>query len=322
MESESGSGDASFWKRIPDLSIQMRRRQGSCIEEEPDEVRLYGLFPVVLLDHTAGGSIKDGNLKFYCFAGNSSGNQPKDNNVSLARRNEALRKYELLTELENHLSSILSKQRQVNLKESGSQSLLRQESVDDTKQEGNIMNMSSSHSQGESVSLATEYRLRSPFDLKSRSRKDRRVDIVPAWSSAEASSDVILTDQPSNSECEEVRSDSISNGGLQSSLCQASSSGKSVAFLGGYWENIVMCLQGRERGFSWPLACSSGGYAGRNREKWIPFLEGWKSIGKQFHGPAVYFKRRCFTSWIPTWCAYTSSVAVVQPPGGADVCPN
>ncbi|KAJ4973581.1 hypothetical protein NE237_006755 [Protea cynaroides] len=251
----------------------------------------------------------------------SSSIQLKDNDKCLGRRNEAFRKYELLTDLENHLSSILSKQKQVNLKDSGSQSLLRQGSAEDTKQGGIVMNMSSviPRSQGVSVTVAAESNLRSPFDLISGKRKDRSVDtVIPAWSYSEASSDVILTDQPSNSECEEVRSHAISHGRLQSSLCQASSSGKSSASSRGYRKNIVMCLQGQESGFSWPLACSSGGYAGRNREKLIPFLEGWKSIGKQFHGPAVYIKRRCFASWIPTWCAYTSSVAVAQPPGGAD----
>jgi hypothetical protein len=39
-------------------------------------------------------------------------------------------------------------------------------------------------------------------------------------------------------------------------------------------KNIVYCLEGRESGVSWSQACSYGGYAGRNCEKWTPFLEG------------------------------------------------
>lgn len=39
-------------------------------------------------------------------------------------------------------------------------------------------------------------------------------------------------------------------------------------------QNILMCLQGREQGFSWRFAHPLGGCPGRNREKWLPFLEG------------------------------------------------
>lgn len=35
-----------------------------------------------------------------------------------------------------------------------------------------------------------------------------------------------------------------------------------------------MCLQGREKGTSWRSTCCLGGYAGRNRERWISFLLG------------------------------------------------
>ncbi|XP_042497776.1 uncharacterized protein LOC122076519 [Macadamia integrifolia] len=73
----------------------------------------------------------------------SSSNQLIDKDKCLARRNEAFRKYELLTELESHLSSILSKQKHVNVKEMGSQSLHRQGSADDTKQGDNVRHMSS-----------------------------------------------------------------------------------------------------------------------------------------------------------------------------------
>ncbi|XP_078434494.1 ribonucleoside-diphosphate reductase subunit beta [Wolffia australiana] len=82
-------------------------------------------------------------------------------------------------------------------------------------------------------------------------------------------------------------------------------------------QNIVRCLKGRELGASW-ACCSRDAYVGRNKEKWIPFLEGWKTLGSQFDGPAVLAKRRSYSSWVPTWCAYTSSAAVAQPFGRAD----
>ncbi|XP_043703644.1 uncharacterized protein LOC122653771 isoform X2 [Telopea speciosissima] len=83
----------------------------------------------------------------------SSSNQLKDNDKFLARRNEAFRKYELLTELENHLSSIISKQKHVNVKESDSQSLLRRGSADDTKQGGNVRHMPSDSSVKASITI-------------------------------------------------------------------------------------------------------------------------------------------------------------------------
>ncbi|XP_010250730.1 PREDICTED: uncharacterized protein LOC104592894 [Nelumbo nucifera] len=45
---------------------------------------------------------------------NPSSNQSKDNDLYLARRKEACRRYELLKDLENHLSSFLAKHKQVN----------------------------------------------------------------------------------------------------------------------------------------------------------------------------------------------------------------
>ena len=39
-------------------------------------------------------------------------------------------------------------------------------------------------------------------------------------------------------------------------------------------KNISFCLEGRETGASWSQASSYGGYAGRNSERWTPFLEG------------------------------------------------
>uniref|UniRef100_A0A1D1XIR9 Putative WD repeat-containing protein alr3466 n=1 Tax=Anthurium amnicola TaxID=1678845 RepID=A0A1D1XIR9_9ARAE len=104
---------------------------------------------------------------------------------------------------------------------------------------------------------------------------------------------------------------------ISSDSCQISSTGNSAASTKST-KNIIRCLQGREWGCSWPIVCSSGAYAGRSKEKWIPFLEGWKSLGRQFEGHAVLFGRRSYSSWVPTWCAYTSSAAVAQPFGRTD----
>lgn len=39
-------------------------------------------------------------------------------------------------------------------------------------------------------------------------------------------------------------------------------------------KNILFCLEGREAGANWSQTCSNGGHAGRNCERWSPFLEG------------------------------------------------
>ncbi|XP_077229820.1 uncharacterized protein LOC143862640 isoform X3 [Tasmannia lanceolata] len=226
---------------------------------------------------------------------NFSSNVLKDNDVSLTRKKEAFLRFELLTDLQNQLIDLLSKQREANsFNESG-------------KEEGNVKIIpggASNSKEIESLSVAGQSMPVSPINLKSERKRKRSVDImVTAWSNCEASA--------------EAKEKSIWSGDLNSSSGQTSPVGISV-FLKQYRRNIITCLQGREKGFSWPAATPCGGYAGRHQEKWTPFLQGWKSFERQFVGPAVELERRSYASWIPTWCAYTSSVAVVQPLGRID----
>jgi hypothetical protein len=78
-------------------------------------------------------------------------------------------------------------------------------------------------------------------------------------------------------------------------------------------KNILFCLEGREAGANWSQTCSNGGHAGRNCERWSPFLEGWNSPAVQFEGPAVHVVKQSYLSWCPTSCAYTSSAPSAQP---------
>ncbi|MQM23097.1 hypothetical protein Taro_056157, partial [Colocasia esculenta] len=48
------------------------------------------------------------------------------------------------------------------------------------------------------------------------------------------------------------------------------------------------------------------------------WLLGWNSLERQFEGCAVLFGKRRYSSWVPTWSAYTSSAAVALPFGRAD----
>lgn len=81
----------------------------------------------------------------------------------------------------------------------------------------------------------------------------------------------------------------------------------------------VKCLQERERGagigsLSFPFQT-----LGKVRcHQWKSFFEGWDTLGKQFTGCAVLLERRAFSSWQPSWSAYTSSVAVAAPLGTID----
>ncbi|XP_068655697.1 uncharacterized protein [Aristolochia californica] len=228
------------------------------------------------------------------FAGKFSSNLSKDNEMYSSRKNEAHLRYELFTELQDQLGALLARHRNLNkLKELSSPALPSQLSAENAghqvsvtvKEEGNTNTTPGSAS---------------PLDSKS-DKKRKRIDevVTPAWSCSEASVDALL---PLNFRCEEAKKQSVWKE-------------KSGALFREYGQNIYMCLEGRERGFSWPVACSRGSYAGRHQEKWIPFLQGWKSVGRRFLGPGVYFECKSCLSWIPTWCAYTSSVAIAQPFG-------
>ncbi|CAN6464777.1 unnamed protein product [Victoria cruziana] len=155
-----------------------------------------------------------------------------------------------------------------------------------------------------------------PLDSKTgrkrRSKDFATVTPTKAWSYSEASADT-FSGFPSRSRCRRE----IICGDSCSPSCH-SSSFKHLALSEGCRRNIVTCLNGRERGFSWPLAISRHGYVGRKKENWTPYLEGWSSLGRQFVGPAVWLVQKSCYSWVPTWCAYTSSVAVAQPLGSVD----
>lgn len=47
------------------------------------------------------------------------------------------------------------------------------------------------------------------------------------------------------------------------------------------------------------------------------FPAGWDSLEKQRLGPSNWLQKRAFSSWTPSWCAYTSSSAIAQPLGSA-----
>ncbi|XP_072969900.1 uncharacterized protein [Typha angustifolia] len=230
-------------------------------------------------------------------------------------KKEAFLRYNLLTDLQNQLISALSKQKlTIDTKDPHRTCIVEQRPETSTSCQlsavgrndicPGVMPKAVSHSHDVvSVPVTEQSKPRLLLEKKFRQKIKRNPIIVtPAWSYCEASSEKIQIDQPSTSLCEEARKPNIWSRDSDSPSSQRS-----------FKRNILLCLQGREKGTSWPLICSHGGYAGKNRERWAPFLEGWRSIGNQFEGPAVTLKRKSYSSWFPTWCAYTSSAAVAQP---------
>lgn len=246
-----------------------------------------------------------------------SGGVLRDNKILLSKKKEAFLRYELLTDLQSQLTNVLSKRKRViDFNESRPSSSVIPESDNNTGCHVSIVGKWDVHAQivpeyashsrdVVSVQVTEQSKPRLPLETKcGQKRKRNPVIVTPAWSYTEASCGTPQVHHPSNSHCEEARNLNIWEGDTHSSAPQRSSS-----------RNIFSCLQWREKGISWPLAHSHGAYAGRNQEKWIPFLEGWRSLGNQFEGPAVWLTKRSYTSWVPTWCAYTSSVALPQPNG-------
>ncbi|URD76699.1 WD domain, G-beta repeat [Musa troglodytarum] len=239
----------------------------------------------------------------------------RENGTVLHKNKEAFLRYELLTDLQNQLTSVLLKQKYaMNSKNSYPSCLVEQMPENATTSQSSdkggkdaccqIIPGDASFNQGVVNIHVTELSKTTILsEIKSgQKRKQNPIIVTPAWSYSEASSEASEIHQPVSSQCEKASNINIWKGDAHSSSLASS-----------YRKSIVMCLQGREKGTSWPSTCCLGGYAGRNQERWIPFLQGWRSLGKQFEGPAVWLSRRNCSSWIPTWCAYTSSVAIAQP---------
>lgn len=250
-------------------------------------------------------------------------NSEDTDNLLPIGRDEAVRKYELLSELENRLITLLSNFKQqsgvsnlstvgVSLpsqwsaERNGIQFL---EGNDDAEGRTKRKSRDSIQSQQELASHSTvgQARLRSSADAKlgrkRKKAKDNSDISVYAWARSEAHADIHQGRDTDN--CVDTSQTS-------------SQEAEHRAFTKQYRPNIVKCLQGQEGGLSWPLTSSPNGHCGRRQQKWRSLFEGWDSLGKQFEGPAVWLERKAYSSWIPTWSAYTSSVALAQPLGRMD----
>ncbi|PVH37259.1 hypothetical protein PAHAL_6G277000 [Panicum hallii] len=229
----------------------------------------------------------------------------RDKKTSLSKKKEALLKYELLTDLQNQLTAVLLNQcRTVATKEADSSYVELQNPVTNMNiREGNTSASTSAPSEATRVFVseksipagATESEL-------GQKRKRNPIIVTPAWCYSEASTGTARNEQNSYSSSDATRNFNIWKGHANPLFPRRDIK-----------KNISFFLEGRETGASWSQAASYGGYAGRNSERWTPFLEGWNSPAVQFEGPAVPLVRKSCLSWCPTSCAYTSSAPSAQP---------
>ncbi|KAK8919259.1 hypothetical protein KSP39_PZI022118 [Platanthera zijinensis] len=282
-----------------------------------------GKLPKGMLLSAARASVKstNGGITFrdvtsICKASSEALN---DDGIFQSRRNDAFLRYELLTDLQKQLTSILSKHKKNN------------SSIEDCKL--SLHNLKQEHTSNHSSDLGVSNEGKMIFSMPAPSSLDVALNSTSTSTVDAGLSLNCISNTTSNANIDEKISNPIpaldkitgdkrkrdpiiatpawSYSEALSEVRQVSSSFR--------WpscnKNIIMCLLGREQGTTWPLYCSPSGYTGRNQRKWIPFLEGWRSLECQFDGLAVSLKRRNFSSWASTWCSYVSSVANVRPYG-------
>ncbi|CAD6264864.1 unnamed protein product [Miscanthus lutarioriparius] len=230
----------------------------------------------------------------------------RDKKTSLSKKKEALLKYELLTDLQNQLTAVLLKQcRTVAIKETDSSY------VEFPNQETNMSIQGATTANASAPSEAKKVFINeqsvpggAPESEPGHKRKRNPIIVTPAWCYSEASAETLQNEPNPSSNSDGSRNFNIWKGHANPLV-----SHRDIK------KNILFCLEGRETGVSCSQAASYGGYAGRNRERWTPFLEGWNSPAVQFEGPAVHVVRKSYLSWCPTSCAYTSSAPSAQPHG-------
>ncbi|KAG0483382.1 hypothetical protein HPP92_011466 [Vanilla planifolia] len=175
----------------------------------------------------------------------------KDDGTFSSKRNEAFLRYELLTDLQKQLTSILSQQNgNSNVAKGCMPSLHNPKQEHHTplhssdiakKDEGEWVNLKSASSSPNAKRNSTTQTI-AVANIGHKRRRDPII-LTTAWSYSEAYSDI------TSSHYREGRKNISSSRRLFDN------------------PNITTCLLGRERGATWPLSCQHGRYAGRNKER-------------------------------------------------------
>ncbi|CAM6051411.1 unnamed protein product [Sphagnum compactum] len=79
--------------------------------------------------------------------------------------------------------------------------------------------------------------------------------------------------------------------------------------------SIVEALWEREKGGNSGTVAHRPREVGSRGKRWNTVLKGWDSLEKQQIGPVNWLQKRAYSSWVPSWAAYTSSIAIAQPLG-------
>lgn len=230
----------------------------------------------------------------------------RDKKTSLSKKKEALLKYELLTDLQNQLTAVLLKQcRTVAIKETDSSYVESPNPETNMSIQGTTTANASAPSEAKNVFINEQSVPAGATESEpGHKRKRNPIIVTPAWCYSEASAGTLQNEINPSSNSDVSRNFNIWRGHANPLVSHRDTK-----------KNILFCLEGRETGVSCSQAASYGGYAGRNCERWTPFLEGWNSPAFQFEGPAVHVVRKSYLSWCPTSCAYTSSAPSAQPHG-------
>lgn len=158
------------------------------------------------------------------------------------------------------------------------------------------------------------------FGKKRRKGKEKVDNAVLSWSYSEIATDSSSCSKPGyNSHFEKGPPDTkLSIRGLSEKATSSQNSGDESKKLKVVC-SPVKCLQERERGDGIGYSRSPFQMVGRRGcNRWKSFIQGWDSLEKQFEGCAVTLQRKAFSTWLPCWSAYTSSVAVAAPLGMID----
>ncbi|CAK9202868.1 unnamed protein product [Sphagnum troendelagicum] len=101
-------------------------------------------------------------------------------------------------------------------------------------------------------------------------------------------------------------------------LCRSECSALGFAYTsraGDLAPSIVEALWEREIGGNSGTVAYRPRDVGSRGKRWNTVLKGWDSLGKQQIGPVNWLQKRAYSSWVPSWAAYTSSIAIAQPLG-------
>ncbi|KAG0480908.1 hypothetical protein HPP92_011766 [Vanilla planifolia] len=250
-----------------------------------------GKLPKGMLLSTARASVKSFNgvmARNDASLAKPTSSNLKDDGTFSSKRNEAFLD---MNYLQKQLTSILSQQNgNSNVAKGCMPSLHNPKQEHHTplhssdiakKDEGEWVNLKSASSSPNAKRNSTTQTI-AVANIGHKRRRDPII-LTTAWSYSEAYSDITSSHYREGRKIFHLQEDYLTIQTLQHAYLE-----ESEVLHGHYLANMVVMLEGTRKG--------------------------WRSLECQFEGLAMSLKRRSYSSWAPTWCAYTSG-AIVQPHG-------